>query len=564
MGGGKGGGKVQVVKYYMTVHYALCHGVVDRLRRIVIKEKDAWTGAQDGAGAISLRDGELFGGQTKEGGIEGVVDWQDGAFGQQVHARVAERWGKTPSTMPGYGGIATACFSGEGGDNYDGFYWTANTPFIPAVAFEVTRFSRGWQDGLRAVPEEGNGWILTEWDDIRRGVTGSDNPLVWDDSLILGMKVANAWFPDTPYTVRNTDPWSSGTPDTNLRTNSNPSGAAPLIDAGVQFTAVRGSYLISPLPVGETNWINNSAPGHNMVLEFEDMPGRYFLFEIEWVDPANTQITLVGQNQALYNCTAEYTGWELPSLDPDGLGDGGGIGAEALANALDMNPAHIIRECLVDQTWGLGFPTSAIDDAAFAAAAQTLFSEAFGLSIIWVRQIETQAFVAEILDHIKGVLYADPATGKFVLKLIRDDYDPDALPVVDPSNATLRTFSRRSPAEVNNEVQVTWTQRANEEEGIVVLQDLGAIVAANGEIRSDSRDYYGVRHAKLASKLAARDIAEMTAPLASAEIAVDRRAWAWRPGGVVKLTWPEYDAERTRDADHGRVERASGRLARSP
>ena len=35
----------------------------------------------------------------------------------------------------------------------------------------------------------------------------------------------------------------------------------------------------------------------------------------------------------------------------------------------------------------------------------------------------------------------------------------------------------------------------------------------------------------------------MTAPLASAEIAVDRRAWAWRPGGVVKLTWPEYGAD---------------------
>ena len=113
-GGGKGGGKVQIVKYYMTVHYALCHGVVDRLRRIVIKEKDAWTGGQVGRRRIHLRDGELFGGQTKEGGIEGVVDWQDGAFGQQVHARVAERWGKTPSTMPGYGGIATACFSRRG------------------------------------------------------------------------------------------------------------------------------------------------------------------------------------------------------------------------------------------------------------------------------------------------------------------------------------------------------------------------------------------------------------------------------------------------------------------
>ena len=284
MGGGKGGGKVQIVKYYMTVHYALCHGVVDKLRRIVIKEKDAWTGGQVGAGAIHLRDGEMFGGQTKEGGIEGVVDWQDGAFGQQVHARVAERWGKTPSTMPGYGGIATACFRGEGGDNYDGFYWTANTPFIPAVAFEVTRFSRGWQDGLRAVPEEGNGWILTEWDDIRRGVTLSNNPLVWGDGLIIGARVLNAWFPDTPYTVRSTDPWGSGTPSTTLRTNSNPSGAAPLIDAGVQFTAVRGSYAVRPAPCGRDlldqhqrprSQHGSGIPGHaRPVLPVRDRVGR--------------------------------------------------------------------------------------------------------------------------------------------------------------------------------------------------------------------------------------------------------------------------------------------------
>ena len=157
---------------------------------------------------------------------------------------------RRPRPCPDTAASRRRVLSGEGGDNYDGFYWTANTPFIPAVAFEVTRFSRGWQDSLRAVPEEGNGWIRTEWDDIRIGVTLSNDPLVWGSGQISGARVLNAWFPDTPYTVRRTDPWGSGTPSTTLRTNSNPSGAAPLIDAGVQFTAVRGPYDVDIAPCG--------------------------------------------------------------------------------------------------------------------------------------------------------------------------------------------------------------------------------------------------------------------------------------------------------------------------
>ena len=96
-----------------------------------------------------------------------------------------------------------------------------------------------------------------------------------------------------------------------------------------------------------------------------------------------------------------------------------------------MNPAHIIHECLTDQLWGMGTPVAALDDAAFREAADTLFDESFGLSMIWVRQTSIENFVQEVLDHINAVLFSDPATGLLTLKLIRNDYVEADLPIID-------------------------------------------------------------------------------------------------------------------------------------
>jgi len=540
-GGKKGGGKVRIVRYYMTIHYAICHGPVERLRRIVIKEKDAWKGLAGGETEIDIDKLDLFGGDLKEGGARGTVHYQKGDWTQLVAAKLAARFGLTPSTMPGYRGIATAGFRAPDGKEYQGFQWTANTPYIPPVAFEVSRIPRDWEPGLAGVAREEVGYWTTTWDDIRRGVTQSNDPLVWDTPISpINRSINVASFRDPDYIMDTADPWASNSPYCTLYTDHS-TGDGPPLTAGLSFTVSRGPYDVPSLPPGETAWCYDAGVGKKVVIEFVSMPGRFFEFEITWVNPTNRQITLVNQNQCIYRMEAEYTGYEVDSID--GSGPGGFSDSFDADEPRDMNPAHIIRECLTDEVWGLGLPTSLIDNDSFVAAATTLYTEAFGLSMLWVRQTETHAFIAEVLDHIKGMLYPDPRTGKFVLRLIRDDYDPDDLDTLDPSNADLRTFARRSPSEVVNEIQVTWTNPENEEESVVVMQDLGAIVAANGEITTDTRGYYGVRNKALAARLAARDIAEVTAPLATAEATVDRSAWDFTPGDVAKLDWPEYGAE---------------------
>ena len=61
------------------------------------------------------------------------------------------------------------------------------------------------------------------------------------------------------------------------------------------------------------------------------------------------------------------------------------------------------------------------------AAADTLFSEGMGISILWESQSSIEEFVKLIVKHIDAALYVDNSTGKFVLKLIRNDYSVGSL-----------------------------------------------------------------------------------------------------------------------------------------
>lgn len=205
----------------------------------------------------------------------------------------------------------------------------------------------------------------------------------------------------------------------------------------------------------------------------------------------------------------------------------------------DANPAHMIFECLTNTDWGMGSPNSLIDVVSFQAAAEALYWEGFGLSMIWTRQAKIEDFITEILDHIMATFFVNPTTGLMTLKLIRDDYDLNSLPVLTPDNCKVTKFQRKLWGETTNEIQVTWTNPVNEQEETVIQQDL-ANISQQGLV-SDNRNYYGVRNADLATQLAVRDLRAAATPLATFEIDINRSAWNFLPGGLVKLTYPEHN-----------------------
>ena len=87
----------------------------------------------------------------------------------------------------------------------------------------------------------------------------------------------------------------------------------------------------------------------------------------------------------------------------------------------DLNPAHIIRECLTDKEFGSGWDADDdIDDASFKVAADTLYEEDFGLSLLWDQIQPMDEFIGNILACIAGFLYQDLESGKWVLSLTRE------------------------------------------------------------------------------------------------------------------------------------------------
>lgn len=204
------------------------------------------------------------------------------------------------------------------------------------------------------------------------------------------------------------------------------------------------------------------------------------------------------------------------------------------------NPAAIIYECLTNSEWGMSGPASNIDTASFTAAAATLAAEKFGMALLWHRQESIEEFIGTVLNHIDASLALDPFTGKFRLKLIRADYDPDNLPVFGPHNATLKTFNRKAWGETINEVNVTWTNPVNEKEQTVTVHDTANINLQGGVTVSETMDFFGIRTAELALRVATRELQSMSTALATAELVANRVGWQVMPGDVIALAWDPY------------------------
>lgn len=139
--GGKGGSQVQVVDYRLSVHLGYCWGPIDRINFIRIAEKDVEFEA-DGNGSINLSLSDLFGGPKQGGGVDGKVHIFMGGPTQVMPAEYAAKVFRTPTTMPGYRGLASLLFVGKTFAT-KGFKWGSNNPILPVTEANITRMPVG-------------------------------------------------------------------------------------------------------------------------------------------------------------------------------------------------------------------------------------------------------------------------------------------------------------------------------------------------------------------------------------------------------------------------------------
>lgn len=220
------------------------------------------------------------------------------------------------------------------------------------------------------------------------------------------------------------------------------------------------------------------------------------------------------------------------------LGPSNKIGEEA-------NPADVLLDLLTGTRCKAGVPRSRIDFASFTAAAETLAEEGNGYSRA-VADAETFSDVVdEILRQIDGVLFEDPHTDTWKLKLVRPDYVISDLVQINPDNTRkLTNVSAGSRSNLTNKIRVMYTDRDSDYvDNSAEAFNQATAAGQNGVANEQQLRFPGVCTAELAIAIATRELSARSRPIAKCRAIVDRTLVRVNPGDAVRVTWPDHQWE---------------------
>lgn len=139
---GGGGDQVTGYRYGLGVHMGVCHGPVDALLAIKVGDREAWSGSITSSTTVAIAKPDLFGGDEKEGGIDGTLDVMMGGDTQGANVYLTQQQG---NPQPAYRGILSLVYRG---------LVSANNPYLKAWAPKVRRILSGWKGGSAWYPEK--------------------------------------------------------------------------------------------------------------------------------------------------------------------------------------------------------------------------------------------------------------------------------------------------------------------------------------------------------------------------------------------------------------------------
>ena len=506
-------------------------------------------------GRIRIDKPDLFGGESREGGIVGDIDVLMGGPDQGQNDYLAARAG---AQVPAYRGIASLVLRQVA---------LGLNPYLKPWAVRLTRIFAAEDGALQWYPAKAAIVPVARISDAAIYITldASGSMLgtrmaaqIAAVSKLIAEIGANAAAPNDIEIVT----WSDAVITSITRRNADAAAYAALVtwvealptatEGGTNFGAGVSGAAAFFAGAGSKRrilvFVTDGAPSPASTLQ----TAKATLAGISALDVFAFNIALTDTSATAELDTTQIDGVPVvPPGDPDALVASfrGAFGAGP-----DMNPAHIIRECLTNRIWGLGYGDADIGPS-FVAAADALYAEGFGLSLLWQRDASIEEFLGEVLTHIDAHLYVDRRSGRWELRLIRSDYDPATLAVFDDSNVIdWGELGRREAADLVNSVTVTYADLRTDATGSVSVTDT-ALVQLMGQIVGTTVDYPGIRHESLAVRVAERDLRALSAPLLSGEITVTRAGAELDPGEVIRLVSPRLGLEgvavRVVEIDHG-------------
>lgn len=508
------GAKKQTIGYHylMSLLSGLWRGPLNEIVAIKVGDKVAWQGSVSDDSVQYINQPNLFGGEKKEGGIQGAFRVFMGAPTQVLPGAAAYNLGKPvgartlPNVKTAIGGLVSD-FRGVVTVWYDGLVTSMN-PYPKEWKYRGRRSTAGWYNDDPWYPAKAKinlGGDIGSWSD----------PLDYADTAAL----LSAWVetPASGYT------WSLAT---------HPINGTPAI----KVFAPSGTS--GTLNTKLTHTVSGLIPGESYTYHRDLYVAGYSTIGSGWhrdFDPR----TLVadGAGQIYPDVYANQTG-TMPS---DVIYYYDNIYVEGAGNApiVAMNPSHIIYESVTNPEWGRGLDPDLIDEHSFIYSANTFCSELFGLCITWYRKDEIDQFIQSILDHVGAALYTDRQTGLLTLRPIRADYDPDALPLftLDSGLIDIQEDDSGSSDTAFSEVIVTGHDPISDTDFQMRAQNTAAW-QETGAANTLAVEYKGLPTPSLAARVAARELKVHAAGLKKFKVVLDRRAWKIAPASCFRVYAP--------------------------
>lgn len=531
-------------RYLLGMQQVYCHGPVDRLNEIRVDDRRAFSGTAK-EGELLINKGNLFGGDEREGGVRGLLDVEFGGPEQQPNSYLVSKLG---SLVPAFRGVTQLVLKQmEMGMNPYLKPWSATFQRI---------FTR--QDGIEqwylqkapirnfgeaaiyiAIDKSGSmdyGEALVEpGDPSRMDVAKEALADVFDELAPVA-----AEFPLDIMVVA----WANSS-ESIVRRNVDSSNISE-INNFVQGLVANGTSTNYEEAVNDAPAFFDGAGSKPRIVIFitDGVPtagsvesAANTLFSVNGVRSYGINILLEDTSSTALMDNTPEDGVPVVSIeDSSKLRD---AIINSLFSHIDLNPAHIIRECDTDPDWGMGYPESDIDDTTFTAAADQLYDEGMGISLLWDRQTPLEDFVDDIARHIDAVHDIDRRTGKFRLRLIRDDYVVDDLLVLGPSQIDrVENYGRAAPGDVINQVTVRYWDATTRDTQSVTVEDT-ALISRDGGIINQTVDYPGFTRSDLALRVAARDLKAGSIPLLGATLYCDNTANELSVGDPFVFEWPD-------------------------
>lgn len=219
-------------------------------------------------------------------------------------------------------------------------------------------------------------------------------------------------------------------------------------------------------------------------------------------------------------------------VDADGKTQYGHINA--------MNGVHILYECCTNRVWGRGMGRALMDDVAWRYAADLIYNEGLGICLAWKRTDNLDQFAQTIIDHLGATIFVDKRNGLMTIKIIRDDYELQNVPVftTDSGLVDITECSVTAGSGIINEIVVGFHSPLSNEDGKVRSHNLAGIQTA-GSIVSANQDYMGIPTGALAQRLADRDLNAQSLPLRGFKMTLDHRGWWVQPGTIFRIQDPK-------------------------